>query len=68
MNEKERERERVFLSVVDGKINLIKAAELLNLSYIQTKRLSSAFKKHGPEALISKKRGKRSNRAVWRCR
>lgn len=64
MNHKERERDRIFSAVKSGSIKLTKAAELLNLSYPQTKRLWSDFKKYGSKGLISKRRGKKSNRAV----
>ena len=39
-------------------------AELINLSYRQTKRLWNGYKNQGVKALISKKRGAKSNRAL----
>jgi hypothetical protein len=50
--------------VKSGVITLKKASLLLGLSYPQTKRIWLRFKKDGPKGLISKKRGKKSNRAV----
>jgi len=64
MTNKERERERVFISVKSRSISLIKASHLLNLSYSHTRRLWSHYKKFGPEGLISQKRGIKSNRAT----
>ena len=64
MNNKERKREHILIGVKFGAYNLKKAAKILHLSYSHTKRLWSQYKKHGPKSLISKKRGKKSNRAV----
>jgi hypothetical protein len=64
MSSKEIERVLIFNEVQEKRITLLKAAELIKLSYPQTKRLWSRFKKEGKKGLISKKRGKPSNRSV----
>lgn len=64
MSRKETQRALTLESVKNKQITLKKAATLLGISYAQTKRLWLGFKTRGPTALISKKRGKRSNRAV----
>jgi hypothetical protein len=64
MSMKESQRALTLQDVKSGVINLKEASVLLELSYPQTKRLWSKFKKQGPKGLISKKRGRPSNRAV----
>lgn len=64
MSSKEVNRGTVLNNVSSGVITLRKASDLLNLSYPQTKRIWAKFKQNGPKGLISKKRGKPSNRAV----
>lgn len=64
MSQKEVDRSFIFEKVKDGQIKLTKASELLNLSYPQVKRLWARYKKKGPKGLISRKRGKQSNRKV----
>jgi transposase len=64
MSIKEADRALVLQDVKSRVINLVKASYLLSLSYPQTKRIWAKFKKEGPKGLISKKRGRKSNRAV----
>lgn len=64
MSSKEIQRALRLQDVKSGVITLKKASLLLGLSYPQTKRLWSRFKKEGSKGLISKKRGSKSNRAV----
>lgn len=64
MSSKETQRALRLQEVKSGVITLKKASKLLDLSYPQTKRLWSKFKNEGPKGLISKKRGRKSNRAV----
>lgn len=64
MSCKEARRALILQEVKSRVISLKKASSLLGLSYPQTKRLWSKFKKEGPKGLISKKRGFKSNRAV----
>ena len=66
MSLKESNRATILQNVSSGIITLRKASDLLHLSYPQAKRIWSKFKQNGPKGLISKKRGKPSNRAVSR--
>lgn len=64
MSNKESQKALILQKVQLKLIKLKKASELMGLSYPQTKRLWSKYKLLGPKGLISKKRGKKSNRAV----
>ena len=64
MSQKEVDRAFVLNKVKTDQINLIQASLEINLSYPQTKRLWSRYKREGCKGLISKKRGAKSNRAV----
>lgn len=64
MSQKEAERYRIMKSVAEREISLKKAAELMEISYRQASRLKRDFNAEGVTALISKKRGKRGNRAL----
>lgn len=64
MSQKEFDRALFLHKVQNKQITLKKASELMHLSYPQTKRLWANYKKDGKRGLISKKRGRRSNRAV----
>jgi predicted DNA-binding protein with PD1-like motif len=64
MSQKEVDRALFLNQVKEKQITLKRASELLRLSYPQTKRLWARFKQYGPQGLISKKRGRQSNRAV----
>ena len=64
MSQKEVDRALVLSKVKEQQIILKQAAHRMNLSYAQTKRLWARYKKEGPKGLISKKRGRKSNRAV----
>jgi transposase InsO family protein len=64
MSSKEIDRAHFLEKVKEGEINLIQASEHLRVSYPQIKRLWSKYKKEGKKGLVSKKRGKKSNRAI----
>jgi transposase len=64
MNSKEVERCRVLDMVKAKQLKLSAAAEQLGVSYRHGKRLFSAYKNEGKIGLVSKQRGKRSNRAI----
>jgi hypothetical protein len=64
MSSKEVDRELVFTKVKNRELKLTEASNLLNLSYPQTKRIWSKYKKEGRKGLISQKRGKVSNRVI----
>lgn len=63
MSEKEVERYEVFRRVSRNEILLKEAASMMGLCERQAKRLWKAFKADGKQGLVSKARGKRSNRA-----
>jgi len=58
MSEKELDRVIVLRSVLDGSLTKVKAATTLGLSERQIRRLLVKLKSHGPQGLISPKRGK----------
>ena len=62
MNERELNRIEILTKVNENRMNKRQAADLLKLSVRQVQRLQNAFNQYGPEGLISKKRGKPSNR------
>lgn len=64
MSQKEIDRAFVLSKVKEGQITLRQAAHRMSLSYAQTKRVWACYKKEGRKGLISKKRGRKSNRAV----
>ncbi len=64
MSSKEIDRDYVLKKVENKQISLIKASQLLALSYSQIKRIWARYQKEGRKGLISKKRGKTSNRAI----
>jgi len=61
MSEKELTIYDLVQKVKDKRLSQMKASELLNISDRHFRRLWQAYKKHGPKALISKKRGQPSN-------
>lgn len=62
MSNKELERYRVLTGVVKREVSQIKAAELLDISDRQVRNLLACMKTEGAKGLISKKRGRPSNR------
>jgi transposase len=62
MSAKERARLEVFGRVRAGDLTLVKASELLGLSYRQTKRSWSRYREEGDVALVHGLRGQVSNR------
>jgi hypothetical protein len=63
MSRTELSRLRVMIDLADGRTRVEDAAALMGLQRRQVYRLLDAFRTHGPDALISKRRGKPSNRA-----
>ncbi len=61
MSQKELSRAQVLRQLDEGKIKQRHAAEQLNLSRRQIKRLLKAYRQSGAEGLISKKRGRPSH-------
>lgn len=64
MSAGERDRLRVIEAVSEGRLKQSKAAERLGLSVRQIKRLVRAYRSQGARALVSKRRGRPSNRRV----
>lgn len=62
MSVKERARLEVFSRVRAGAMTLVKASEILSLSYRQTKRSWSRYGEEGDAGLVHQLRGKASNR------
>lgn len=63
MSEKEIDRYHIVRQVIDKQITQIKAAELIGIKPRQLRNLIKAVKQSGKKGLISKRRGKQSNRA-----
>jgi len=63
MSRTELSRLRVMIDLPDGRTRVEDAAALIGLQRRQVYQLLDAFRAHGPDALISKRRGKPSNRA-----
>ena len=64
MSQKEAQRYAVIRRVLDGQASQALAAEQLQLSVRQLKRLCAAVRAQGAGALISKRRGQPSNRRI----
>ena len=64
MSKKELKRLGVIQQVVGKKIRQAEAASLLGLSERQVKRLVQAYRSDGASGLVSKRRGKPSNRRI----
>ena len=62
MSKRERKRLEVFSQVKVGKISLVKASEILGLSYRQTKRVGQRYAKDGDVGLVHGLRGRPANR------
>ena len=64
MSKKERRRLELFSRVREGEVTLVKASELLRLSYRQAKRLYVRYRSEGDGGLVHRLRGRISNRGV----
>jgi hypothetical protein len=62
MSEKEFGRVRALQELTAGRLTVGEVASLLGLSRRQVFRLQVSFRAHGPEGLVSRRRGKASNR------
>jgi len=62
MSHKELERKRVMEHVVEGRITLGEASEMLQVSYRQAVRICKRFRKQGARGLVHLSRGRPSNR------
>jgi hypothetical protein len=63
MSRKEFSRLQVMIDLADDRLTIEAASALLELGRRQTYRLLDAFRVRGPDGLISRQRGRRSNRA-----
>src|SRR6267154_5154885 len=57
-------RLRVLIDVADGRLSVAEATGLIGVGRRQIYRLLQAFRGHGPDGVISRKRGGPSNRAL----
>lgn len=64
MSGKERRRLEVLGRVKSGELSLVKAAELLGMSYRQAKRVRARYQEEGDKGLVHRLRGRASNRHV----
>jgi hypothetical protein len=64
MSAREVDRLDVVRSVVEGRLTQAKAGELTGLSERQVWRLCAAYEAHGAAGIVSKKRGRPSNRRL----
>lgn len=64
MSDKELARLEVLRDLTSGRLTVSAAAELLGLERRQVQRLVKAYQDQGATALISKKRGRASNRQM----
>src|SRR5664279_3773224 len=62
MSRTEIDRMGVLHDLADGRIKIAEASTLMGLGRRQVFRLAKAYGKHGPEALVSRRRGRPSNR------
>jgi hypothetical protein len=62
MSRTEIDRMSVLHDLADGRIRIAEASTLMGLGRRQVFRLAKAYGQHGPEALVSRRRGRPSNR------
>ena len=62
MSRTEIDRMGVLHDLADCRIKIAEASTLMGLGRRQVFRLAKAYGKHGPEALVSRRRGRPSNR------
>jgi transposase len=62
MSRRELRRVGVFTRIESGELKLVNAAEILGLSYRQSKRLWKRYQEEGPEGLKHRSAGSESNR------
>jgi hypothetical protein len=64
MSRREIDRLEVIRRVQERRLTQVKAAQLLGLGPRQVRRLCTSYEQHGAPALVSRKRGKTSNRRL----
>ena len=68
MSPKERQRLEMLSRVKRGELSLVKAAELLHLSYRQAKRVYRRYRRKGDRGLVHGLRGRPGNRKADQAR
>ena len=63
MSRTEIDRMGVLHDLAEDRIKVAEASTLMGLGRRQVFRLAKAYRQHGPAALVSSRRGKRSNRS-----
>ncbi len=63
MSGKEIARIDTLERIIEGRLSCTQAAQILGLSRRQVHRILNAYRQSGPSGLVSKRRGKRSNRS-----
>jgi len=64
MSASERRRLELLSRVRDGQLTLVKAAELMEVSYRQAKRVYARYQSEGDRGVVHGLRGRRSNRRI----
>ena len=64
MSRNELRRLRVLIDIADGRLSVADATGLIGVGRRQMYRLLDAFRARGPDGVISRKRGRPSNRAL----
>ncbi len=64
MSKRERRRLEVFSRVEAGELKLVKAAEILGISYRQAKRIAARYRSEGDAGLVHRTRGRASPRKL----
>src|ERR1700738_4785111 len=64
MSREELTRLRVLIDIADGRLSVADATGLIGVGRRQIYRLLNAFRAEGPDGVISRKRGRPSNRAL----
>src|SRR5258707_7078460 len=64
MSRDELTRLRVLIDIADGRLSVADSTGLIGIGRRQIYRLLDAFRAGGPDGLISRKRGRPSNRAL----
>jgi transposase len=68
MSRRERSRLECVWQVKAGRMTLVKAAELMGISYRQAKRVQARYVEQGDAGLVHRLRGRASNRSVDKSR
>ena len=64
MSTRELDRAGVMAKIAERRLSQVEAAQLLGVSERQVRRLLRAYEALGPRGLVSRKRGRPSNRTI----